>query len=175
MFRAAYPALRRYAGNRGLGAADAEDIVARTLEIAWVRLDDVPADDPLPWLYAVARNLLRNQRRADARRSALITNLIGQAQVRDEGVSLLQRPRLRAALARLSENDQELLRLVAWDELTPSQAAVVLDCSPEAVRTRLHRARRRLAATLHLDIPARPPRVEVQDREGVDDINAGGV
>src|SRR5690242_21919206 len=33
---------------------DAEDLVAHTLEIAWRRTDDVPADDPMPWLYAVA-------------------------------------------------------------------------------------------------------------------------
>lgn len=31
------------------------------------------------------------------------------------------------------------------DELTPTQAAVVLGCSPGAARVRLHRARQRLA------------------------------
>ena len=38
--------------------------------------------------------------------------------------------------------------LVAWEGLAPAEAAVVVDCSPEAFRVRLHRARRRLAAAL---------------------------
>lgn len=57
---------------------------------------------------------------------------------------------LRAALASLSERDQEVLRLVAWDGLTPAQVAVVLGCTPVAARTRLHRARGRLAVRLGL-------------------------
>jgi RNA polymerase sigma-70 factor (ECF subfamily) len=55
---------------------------------------------------------------------------------------------LRAALASLSEDDQEVLRLVAWDGLAPAEVAVVLGCTPVAARTRLHRARSRLAARL---------------------------
>ena len=58
---------------------------------------------------------------------------------------------LRAALASLSQGDQEVLRLVAWDGLAPADLAVVLGCSPVAARTRLHRARSRLAARLGID------------------------
>jgi RNA polymerase sigma-70 factor, ECF subfamily len=55
---------------------------------------------------------------------------------------------LRAALASLSDRDQEVLRPVAWDGLTPAELAVVLGCTPVAARTRLHRASARLAARL---------------------------
>jgi len=55
---------------------------------------------------------------------------------------------LRAALASLRDDDQEILRLVAWDGLATAQLALVLGCSPSAARTRLHRARSRLAARL---------------------------
>jgi RNA polymerase sigma-70 factor (ECF subfamily) len=41
-----------------------------------------------------------------------------------------------------------VLRLVAWDGLTPAELAVVLGCAPGAARARLHRARTRLAARL---------------------------
>ncbi len=41
---------------------------------------------------------------------------------------------LRAALASLSDSDQEVLRLVAWDGLTPAEVAVVLGCTPVAAR-----------------------------------------
>jgi RNA polymerase sigma-70 factor (ECF subfamily) len=49
------------------------------------------------------------------------------------------------AVARLSDDDQELLRLVAWEELGREEIALVLGISRTAVRVRLHRARRRLA------------------------------
>jgi len=45
-------------------------------------------------------------------------------------------------------NDQELLRLWAWEELTPGQIAAVLGTTPNAVSIRLHRARGRLANLL---------------------------
>ena len=60
--------------RRRIGADDAEDVLAETFLVAWRRRDDVP-DDALPWLYAVAGNVLRNRarsarRRARARRGA---------------------------------------------------------------------------------------------------------
>jgi len=42
VFDRAYAPLCRYARHRGLTGADAEDVVAQTLEIAWRRIDDVP-------------------------------------------------------------------------------------------------------------------------------------
>jgi RNA polymerase sigma factor (sigma-70 family) len=59
-------------------------------------------------------------------------------------------PRLCAAISELSNDDRELLLLVAWDELRPSEAAVVLGISSEAARSRLHRARRRMDTALQL-------------------------
>ena len=53
-----------------------------------------------------------------------------------------------AALARLSSSDQELLRLVAWEELTHAEIAHVLDISVNAVTIRLHRARQRFEQSL---------------------------
>src|ERR1039458_8376784 len=78
IFHVAYPALGRYVHNRGFWGADADDLVAETLEIAWRRLDQVPEDDPLPWLFAVARNLLRNKRRSEGRRALLLARLAGE-------------------------------------------------------------------------------------------------
>ena len=48
----------------------------------------------------------------------------------------------------LSETDQEVLRLVAWDELSAAEGAQVLDCTPAAFRVRFHRARRAFATRL---------------------------
>src|SRR4051812_23438532 len=55
-----------------------------------------------------------------------------------------ERDTVRAALRRLPEGDREILLLVAWEELTPSEAAKVMATSALVARTRLHRARRRL-------------------------------
>lgn len=50
-----------YAMRRSPNAADAEDVVAETFIVAWRKIDSVPAE-PVPWLYAVARRVLANQR-----------------------------------------------------------------------------------------------------------------
>lgn len=148
VFDLAYAPLCRYARHRGLTGPDAEDLVAQTLEVAWRRIDDVPAE-PLPWLYAVAQNLWRNQTRKDRRRRDLLARFRPPPSAAPcEDAAALGPGVLRAALASLSGSDQEVLRLVAWDGLTPAEVAVVLGCTPVAARARLHRARSRLAARL---------------------------
>ena len=52
------------------------------------------------------------------------------------------------AMAGLGDEDRELLLLVSWEELSPSEASKVLGISALAARSRLHRARRRLRALL---------------------------
>jgi len=59
-----------------------------------------------------------------------------------------QHARIASALARLPEEQRELLALDAWEGLDYGQLAVVLGCSRNAVRIRLHRARARLTAEL---------------------------
>src|ERR671924_1511904 len=43
-----------------------EDVVSETFLVCWRKLDRVP-EEPLPWLYAVARKTLANHRRRLAR------------------------------------------------------------------------------------------------------------
>ena len=137
-----------YAMRRTQTLADAEDVAAETFTIAWRKFDAIPADEPLPWLYAVARRVLANHRRGNGRRERLA------ALLRVEDVATPMRagedrdgPAF-AALASLSPADQELLRLVAWEELGNQQIAAVLGITPNAVAIRLHRARARYADAL---------------------------
>src|SRR3954469_17941846 len=66
-FRAAFSHLGHVAAYaRRRGSRDADGIAAEVMTIAWRRLADVPTDDPRPWLYATARNLVM----ADARKAA---------------------------------------------------------------------------------------------------------
>lgn len=128
----------------------AEDVVAETFLVAWRRLDRVP-EQPLPWLYGVARRTLANHRRSAARRESLVRRL--QLEVRAIPLAPVDE-RLLDALRTLRLQDREVLMLVAWEGLTPTEAAQALDCSPVACRIRLHRARKRLARALEATAPS---------------------
>jgi RNA polymerase sigma factor (sigma-70 family) len=137
-----------YAMRRTQTLADAEDVAAETFTIAWRKVDAIPLEEPLPWLYAVARRVLANHRRGLGRRERLAALL----RVDDVATPLRagedhERPAF-AALASLSPADQELLRLVAWEELGNQHIAAVLGITPNAVAIRLHRARARFAEAL---------------------------
>jgi RNA polymerase sigma-70 factor (ECF subfamily) len=139
-----------YALRRTPTEADAEDIAAETFLVAWRRRADVP-DDALPWLLGVARRLIANQRRSQRRRVGLFARLIGQAAEPAGGVVDSGSGPAQQALARLSTDDQELLRLVAWEELDRRSIGLVLGITPNAVAIRLHRARQRLRDELLKD------------------------
>lgn len=103
----------------------------------------------LPWCFAVARHHLANAARSARRRSNLIARIVrlDPPVAADIGTDLPD-PEIHRALARLTTEQQELLRLSAWEGLSPAEIAVVLGVSANAVSIRLHRARRRLADIL---------------------------
>lgn len=148
MFRAHYAALTRYAVRR-VGPDAATDVVSETFLTAWRRLDTVP-DNALPWLYAAARRVVANEVRRRERHQRLGERVAAEREelVDDPADALSDRLRVRAALAALSERDREVVRLIEWERLDAATAACVLGCSASAVKVRLHRARRRLAAHL---------------------------
>jgi RNA polymerase sigma-70 factor (ECF subfamily) len=130
---------------------DAVDLVAETFAIAWRRLDDVPqGEQTLFWLYATARRVLANHRRAERRRAALAQAIAHEPQVELAAAWMPGRElqRVAAALTRLREDERELLLLVAWEGLDAAALAAVLGCSRNAARIRVHRARRRFARAL---------------------------
>jgi RNA polymerase sigma factor (sigma-70 family) len=121
---------------------DAADVVSDVFLVAWRRDADRPGGaETLPWLYGVARGVLANQRRSRERRLRLVTRL---ADVRIVPPSANEHEQLDEALARLGEDDREVLRLWAWEQLGTDEIAVALGCRPPAAASRLHRAKRRL-------------------------------
>ena len=119
-----YGPLRRWAHHRGITGADADDVVAEVFTIAWRRFDDIPADAPVPWLYGVARNVVRNHRRGEQRRARLaLAPPPAPLMPPPDEPSDTDAVMLRAALDALSDDDREILRLVAWDGLEPGEAA----------------------------------------------------
>ncbi len=144
-------ALLAYALRRTSDAQDAADLVADVFLVAWRRLDDVPSGEGgRLWLYGVARHALANQQRSERRRERLAERLHRElpAAVQSMPAPAPETGALRAALGRLGPEDQEILRLTGWEELTPGEIATVLGISPIAARSRLHRARRRFRTAL---------------------------
>jgi RNA polymerase sigma factor (sigma-70 family) len=146
LYDAHYAAVLAYALRRSERTV-AHDVAAETFLVAWRRLGDVPAD-AVPWLFAVARRVLANERRADSRRAALVERMRATSAPRPAGDGTERGELLKEALARLPERDLEALALVAWEGLTTAQAARAMGCAAPAMRVRLHRARRRLARAL---------------------------
>jgi RNA polymerase sigma-70 factor (ECF subfamily) len=148
LYRAHCGAVRAFV-HRRVSPDAADDVVFEVFVTAWRRLDEAPGDE-LPWLLGIARGVMANRRRAEARRQALHERLAATAVVdiepgpdRRGGDSPVVR-----ALSALSQRDQEVLLLVAWDGLDRARAAQVLGISATVFSLRLHRARRRLARAL---------------------------
>lgn len=150
-FRDHYSQVLAFSMRRVSGREIAEDVVADTFAVAWRRRDQI-ADPALPWLYAIAGNVIANQYRSTSRRHNLDLRLRHEggavASDSDPAESLGRRDAFSAAFALLAEPEREVLRLVAWDGLDTGDAARVFGCSPGAFRVRLHRARRKLAKQL---------------------------
>jgi RNA polymerase sigma-70 factor (ECF subfamily) len=117
-----------------------DDVVADVFVVCLRRIDAVPAN-PLPWLYGVARKTLANERRRHAQTPPVESMSTFDPEPLGDST-------LAAAFAELSERDREVLRLIAWEGLTLSDAAGALGCSVVATRVRYHRAKSRLAEKL---------------------------
>lgn len=103
-----------------------------------------------PWLFGIARNVLLTHWRKEKRQRSLTARLaVDRSQ--DSWADVDRRldaaavaGSLRRDLARLPARDREVLLLVAWEDLTPTEIAQMLGISAATVRTRLHRARARM-------------------------------
>lgn len=130
----------------------AHDVLSEVFLTAWRRIEDMPAE-PLPWLFVITQNTLRNSARGSLRRLRLAERMaaIEGAAASTPGAeeTVLERQIVLGALAELSDHEREALLLTSWDGLSPAQAAVVVGCSRRAFDARLGRARARLRRELH--------------------------
>jgi RNA polymerase sigma-70 factor, ECF subfamily len=162
IYEATYDDLMRFAQRR-VESSYVEDVAAETMLVAWRRFDQLPAEpgDARAWLFGIARNLLLNAHRGARRRGALEVRIAETALTRaatEDAEVVARRVDLSRAWRRLSSQHQEALALTVWDDLTSSEAAIVLGISPVAYRLRLSRARRALRVlTDHLADPATDP------------------
>jgi RNA polymerase sigma factor (sigma-70 family) len=155
-YRSSGGAVLGYALRRSGSREDALDLVAETFAIAWRRRTDMPADpqEVRPWLFGIARRCLANAVRSTHRAGRLgqrLADSFAGAAIPDPAALHENRAESRLvheALEQLSPDDRELVTLIAWEGLTPAQAATAIGLPAGTARVRLHRARTRLRAAL---------------------------
>lgn len=148
--------------RRRLDVHRVDDAVAEVFLTAWRKLDDVPDGDTARlWLYRVAYRVVGHQWRSRTRRRRLDQRLRSASGRALPGLddAVIERDEHRLVLlaaASLGHTDGEVLRLSVWEQLSVADIANLLDIEPNAVKQRLHRARRNLAKEFRrLDTPSR--------------------
>ena len=149
LYATVFPEIAGYVRRR-CGGADADDVLAQVFIVAWRRLDHIPSppQDRL-WMFGVARKTVADAERSARRQRRLGIRLANEALIGGEteaspvGVASADpaADRVLAALATLRPADREALRLVLWDALSHTEAAVILGCSANAFEIRYRRAR----------------------------------
>lgn len=152
MYREHYSAVRKYASWR-CGAANLDDIVADVFLVAWRRFDEVDLTWARPWLFGVVKNVLSDDRRLRSSAARSVGHLIALRPAQhtnlDTGdLSIEDVDLLKAGLTKVSEDDQEVLVLSSWYEMTADEIAMALSISKSHVGVRLHRARTRFRTVM---------------------------
>ncbi|MEO5653293.1 MAG: sigma-70 family RNA polymerase sigma factor [Marmoricola sp.] len=148
------PRVHAYLARRAPAAAD--DLSSEVWLVAYEHRSryDPELGVVVGWLFGIARNvLLAHYRRERGHQHQRLP--AWQEESHDDWAQVDARldaaqtaPELRAALQALSADDREVLLLVAWEQLSPSEAARVLDIPAGTARSRLHRARASFASSL---------------------------
>ncbi|CAL9280357.1 RNA polymerase sigma factor [Streptomyces sp. SudanB52_2052] len=162
--------IHRYIARR-LGTEAADDLMAETFVTAFQqrRRYDLSRSAARPWLYGIATNLVGRHRRAEARRLRALSRVAAEAPAERSGdaepladrvaarVSAEgSRAALAGALAALPARHRDVLLVIAWGDLDYAEAAQALDIPVGTVRSRLHRARKKLREALGGSDPTAP-------------------
>jgi RNA polymerase sigma-70 factor, ECF subfamily len=135
----------------------ADDICAGTFLAAWRKRREVTLvrDSALPWLYAVAGNLVRNERRRSGRFMQALRRLPVDSASADHADAVADRidddRRMRqvaVAVGKLPPGERAAFELCLLGDVAAADAAVVLGISEASVRTRVSRARARIRTFL---------------------------
>jgi len=148
--------VRRHGLRLAPTPSDVDDLVAITFLEAWrlrgrVRLVD---GSVLPWLLVTATNVARNQQRSARRYRALLERLPAGDAAPDPA-TLIGDTDVTAHFGRLPLADRQVLALCVVEGFSEREAATALGIAPGTVKSRLSRARRRLAGLFTEPSPGR--------------------
>lgn len=159
-------AVYNFAFRRTSSWSVAEDVVQGTFAVLWRRardgrIDELMLDSARPVLLTIAGYECANAVRSSRRLSALRKRLSGAAgptstpdhsALADERVDAERAmSELRRILTQIPADQREVVELVAWSGCSMAEAAQVLGVPEGTVKSRLARARRRLAGLIDLD------------------------
>ena len=162
-----FAAVHGYLARR-IGGGRADDLSSATFTVAFERRRKFhsDADSARPWLFGIATNLLRNERRSEQRAIAALPRMrpVEAEWAAAEGV---HRARLATLLGELDADQRDVLLLYAWAEFPYAEIASSLGIPIGTVRSRLARARAHLRAGLTSDDEAGSTRdADSQERSG---------
>ncbi|TQL88049.1 RNA polymerase sigma-70 factor (ECF subfamily) [Actinoallomurus bryophytorum] len=145
---------------RRLGTDAADDIVAETFLAAFRRRHSYDTERAMarPWLYGIATNLVARHRRSEQRYLRVLhrTGMDPLPEPMADAVAArvtaqMDERRMAKALGRLSPDDRDVLLMAAWGGLSYEEMAQALEVPIGTIRSRLHRARKKMQAALGAD------------------------
>ena len=143
-----------------LGDADeAEDVAQESLVRAYLALERFDTSRPLrPWLLSIAANQARNRRRSLGRFIKAWQKLVQEQPAyiqseRNGNTRRWQSQELVTAVRRLDQNEQQIIYLRYFLELSVDETAQALEVAPGTVKSRLHRALHRLRQIIDREHP----------------------
>lgn len=145
--------VHRYLAYRSR-AGDAEELTSETFARAFASRGrfDPGRGSARVWLYGVATNVLKHQRRSEARRlSAQARNrqlTVVPTSTEDHESRLVDRGRMAGAMGRLDEKSQDVIYLIGAVGMSYAETAAALGVPIDTVRSRYSRARHRLTKLL---------------------------
>lgn len=144
-----------------LGDADqAEDVAQEAFIRAYHALDRFDTTRPLrPWLLSIAANLSRNQRRSAGRylaamRRAFQDSPSAAIDIEASAVQNWEARSLWQAVRRLSFEDQRVIYFRYFIDLSVDETAAALGVAEGTVKSRLHRALKRLREVIDREYPS---------------------
>jgi RNA polymerase sigma-70 factor, ECF subfamily len=142
-YRRHFAALSRFVTRR-LPAISHDEVLAAAFVVAWKKFETVERPS-LPWLYRIAALEVANERRRLGRKPEVVelsdVHLIDKYALEDV-------MDISSAFSKLNDGDQEILRLLFWEDLSRPEIAVVLNCSVNTLNARIQRALERLRGAL---------------------------
>jgi RNA polymerase sigma-70 factor, ECF subfamily len=150
---AATPNLRAFAVSLTGSFDRADDLVQDTLLRALSHIDRFERGTNLnAWLFTILRNLFHSEYRKRKREVEDVDgNYAAKLKTAPDQGAWLDFQDFRAALAKLPADQREALLLVGAQGFSYEDAAAIMGCAIGTVKSRVNRARMRLAALLSLE------------------------
>ncbi|HMK89347.1 MAG TPA: sigma-70 family RNA polymerase sigma factor [Methylocystis sp.] len=148
----AIPALRAFAVSLCGSHDRADDLVQETLVKAWVGLESFERGTNLTaWLFTILRNIYYSDYRKRRREAADPDGAIAARLVAPPSQpGHMDFQDFRAALQKLPPDQREALILIGASGMSYEEAAAICNCAPGTMKSRVNRARNRLAELLAL-------------------------